>query len=160
MPPAYPGDSPRPAGGSDPGSFQITASDLGLRACEICVHPLRVESISYSSLHPLKVSTTGLQSKHSGGWFSWCRTPRLGRIMWGSEPSLLWENLCNCNYPPLVGHQPLGMVLDYTTSLPLLPASWFLLSIFTCGRYFSASLQAFLTNSCSVNSYNFGVPVE
>ena len=35
LPPASPRDSPRSAGRSDPGSFQITASALGPGACEI-----------------------------------------------------------------------------------------------------------------------------
>ena len=34
-PPTFPGDSPRPAGRSGPGAYQITAFALGHRACEI-----------------------------------------------------------------------------------------------------------------------------
>ena len=35
LPPASLGGSPRSAGGFDPGSFQISASALGPRACEL-----------------------------------------------------------------------------------------------------------------------------
>lgn len=38
--------SPRSSSGYDPGSFQIIASALGPRVCEIFVCPLRVESVS------------------------------------------------------------------------------------------------------------------
>lgn len=44
--PAFQGDSSRSAVGSDAGSFQIIASALGPRVCEIFVCPLRVESVS------------------------------------------------------------------------------------------------------------------
>ena len=59
----------------------------------------------------------------------------------------------------LVGHQPGSVGLDYTVSLPLLPIwLWFLLYTFSCRRSFFASLQVILINSCSANSFNFGVP--
>ena len=39
----------------------------------------------------------------SGGSSSRCRTPRLGRLIWGSDALLLGGNLCNCDYPPVCG---------------------------------------------------------
>ena len=49
LPPASPGDSPGSAGGADPGSFQITASALDLRAREILCAPFKSGvSISHS----------------------------------------------------------------------------------------------------------------
>lgn len=44
LPPASPGDSLRPTGGSDPDNFHGTASDLGPEPVRFCVHPARVES--------------------------------------------------------------------------------------------------------------------
>ena len=94
--PASPGDSPRSAGRFDPGSYQITASALGPRVCEIlCVAFRSGVSISPSPLGPPKVSPIGLKTKYSGGLSSRCRTPRLGSLTWTSDLSLLWENLCN-----------------------------------------------------------------
>ena len=57
-------DSPRSAGGSDPGSSQIIVSALGCRVCEILCMPFKSEvSISLSPLGLPKVSPTGLQSQ-------------------------------------------------------------------------------------------------
>ena len=56
------GDSPRSASGSDPGSFQITASALGpqvLRFCCTCFK--NGVSVSYSPLALLKISPAGFQ---------------------------------------------------------------------------------------------------
>ena len=65
--PASPGDSPRSAGRSDPGSFQITTSALGPGACDIFW-----VSISHSSPELLKVSPTGLQTQMFWGVIIWC----------------------------------------------------------------------------------------
>ena len=52
------------------------------------------------------------------------------------------------------------MGLDCTSFSPLLCSLlWFLLYIFSCRSFFSATLQVFLINRCSVNSCNFGEPV-
>ena len=55
--------------------------------------------------------TLALRDKCSGGSSSWCLTPRLrGRgeavLMWGSELTLLWENLCDIIILQVVGHPP------------------------------------------------------
>ena len=58
--------SAKSADGSDPGFFQISASSLGLEACDIlcvCVCLLRVESVSYIFLTFLKVGLAGIQSQ-------------------------------------------------------------------------------------------------
>ena len=68
LPPASPGGSPRSAGGSDPGSFQITASSMGPGVCEILCAPFESGvSISLSPLGPSEVNSAGLQ----------------GQILWG-----------------------------------------------------------------------------
>ena len=145
LPPASLEGSPKSAGGSDPGSFQITASVLGLGAAEILCAPFKSGgSISYSPLALPKLSSTGLQSQCSEASSSWCRTLRLENPMWVSEPSLLGENLCNCNYPPVLGSPTQSMDLDSTASPPLLPILlWFLLYIFSCRRSFLLVVQSF-----------------
>ena len=59
---------------------------------------------------------------------------------------------------PSMGRLPRDVGLNFTASLSLLPISlWFLLYIYSLGTFFS-SLQVIFTDSCSVNSCNFGVP--
>ena len=87
---------------SDPGSFQITASILGPRVYEILCAPfMSVVSLSASPLGLPKASPAGLQNQTFWGSSSWHRTPQLRSPMWGSDQSLLGENLCNCNYSPI-----------------------------------------------------------
>ena len=129
-----------------PGSFQITASVLGHRGCEIlCASFKSGVSISYSPLALLKVSTVGLQSQmfreliflvqDPCGWGAWCGawTPHsLGRI---SAVVIIL---------PFVGHPRKSMGLDYTTSLPfLIVLSWFLLCNFSCRRSFLLVFMSF-----------------
>ena len=62
MPLISPGDAPRSASGSDSGSFQITASVLGLGACEILHVSFKSEvSVSYSLLAFQYIRPGGLQ---------------------------------------------------------------------------------------------------
>ena len=113
------GGSPRE---SDLGSFQTTASALGLVSCEVLCAPFK------SAVYFLQPSGT-LRKPHwpsnlniLGNLSSQCKTLGLGSLMWGSDPLLLGENLCNCNYPLVCGSPTWGMGLGYTTSLPLLHA--------------------------------------
>ena len=70
--PASLGGSPRSAGGSDPGSFQITASVLGPRACKMLCAPFKSGvSISHSPLALLKASPSDLHSQMFWGFSSW-----------------------------------------------------------------------------------------
>ena len=130
-----PGGSLRSAGGSDPGSFQITASATASRVCEIlCVHFKTGVSISHSALAVPKVSPTGLQSQTFWGLMF------LMQNCWAGEPDVRlrslapWGEPCNCNYPPICGSpSPGDMGLDSTMTPHLLPVSlWFLLYIFSC----------------------------
>ena len=72
--------------------------------------------------------------------------------MWNSYPSLLRENLHNCDYSPIMGHLPNYVGFDYTISLPLLP-------ILLIWKTFSARLQITPIDGCSVSSYNCDMPV-
>ena len=143
MPPASLGDSPRSAGGFDPGSFQMTASALGPRACEILYVPFKSE-VSY---FPQPSGSCESQSH----WYS--KLDVLGACLvqdpwsWGAQCGAqtccsLWRTsaiviillLVNC---PLKGMGSDYMGSDYTATLPLLPISlWFFLCIFSCRRSF------------------------
>lgn len=59
---------------------------------------------------------------------------------------------------PFVGCLPGTVGLDYIMSLPLLP-TWLWFVFLLVVEIYSASHQLILIDSCSVNSYNFGVPV-
>ena len=74
-----------------------------------CGHPPRVEFL----LHPVLWSSCGqalmtFKAKCSGSTSSWCQTPRLGSLTWGSELSFLQENLCDMIIFQSVGHPPGG----------------------------------------------------
>ena len=91
MPAASLGDSTGSAGGSDPTSFQITASALGLGVCEILCVPFKSGvSISHSLLALLKVSPTGLQSQTFWGLVFSVQDPRAGEPDVGLEPLAPW----------------------------------------------------------------------
>lgn len=73
--------SARLASGFEPGSFQIMASALYLRMCEICMRPLRVEFLFPRSL--CTQGPTAFKIRHLGthipgagtpGWGAWCGT--------------------------------------------------------------------------------------
>ena len=64
MPSATPGDSLGIAGRFDPVTYQVTASALGSRACEILYVPFKSEvSISPSPMELSEISPTGLHSQ-------------------------------------------------------------------------------------------------
>ena len=88
------GHSPGSAGGSDPGSFQMTASVPVPRPRAVLHAP---ESLFPTALRlsPTQAPLT-YKARHSGGLSAWCRTPRLGSLTWDSDPSLLGQNLCSC----------------------------------------------------------------
>ena len=137
-PPASLGDSLRTACRSAPGFYQITAFALGPSVCKILCAPFKHEvSTSPSPLGLLKLSLLAFKGKFSGVSSSQCRTTKLGSPRWGSELSLLEENLCNIIILYFVGCPSRGMGLDYIMSPPLLPVSLcFLLHVFSCRRSF------------------------
>ena len=87
------GDPPTPAGGSGSGSCGVTAPFLWVLVHTIfCLCPPRLESLippvlwkSYNQI-PL-----ALKARFPGDSQSQCQIPRLGSLMWGSEPSQQWE---------------------------------------------------------------------
>ena len=144
-PPASPGDSPRTTGRSGPGSCHLIAFALATSVYEILCAPFKSEvSISPTPVGFPKLAPLAFKAKCSGVSFSQCRTPRLGSLMWGSELSLLWENLCNITILQFVGCLPRDMGFDYIASPPLLLVSfWFLLYVFSYRRSFLVGSSLF-----------------
>ena len=70
----------------------------------LCARPVRAESLFPTSfwLSPKQVPLA-FKARHCGSSYSQCRTPGLGRLMWGLNTSVLGENLWNCDYPPAYG---------------------------------------------------------
>lgn len=88
--PASLGDSPRSAGRSASGYCQMAASALILEQVRFLCAPFQSgDSISHSSLGLPKVSPTGLQRQMFWGLIFLAQDRCLGRLMWGSDPSLL-----------------------------------------------------------------------
>lgn len=120
-----------------PDSFQTTISVLVLECMRFCICPLRVETVSDSPLPLPYLSHTGLQN------YMFCRlispvcTPRLESLTCGSDPSLLGENLCNCDYPPIRG-SPLPGV--WVLTIPHLHHFY----PFFCGSFFLALVLSFM----------------
>lgn len=124
----------------------------------LCMRPWRGESASYSLLVLLYTRPAGLQSQIFLGIIFPVQDSRLGSPVWGCDPLLLGENLWSCEYPPVCGSLTLNVGFGFTVSTP--PTHlWFLLSIFSCGKSFSASLQVTLVDSVSVRSCNVCVSV-
>ena len=117
----------------------------GIRGCDILCMPFKCEvSLSCSTLALPYANPTGLQSKMFWGLNFLVRDPGLGSLMWGLDPSLLGENLYNCDYPFACESPTWGCGLDYTMSLPLLPILlWLLLYNFSCGKSFLLVFRSF-----------------
>ena len=75
----------------------------------LCVCPPRVESL-FPPVLSKSCNKIPLAFKiwFSGNSFSCCRTPRLGRLMWGSEPSLQWVDFCGIIVLQFVSHPSSG----------------------------------------------------
>ena len=99
-----------------------------LAHARFCLHPPRLESLfppvlwkSYNQI-PLV-----FKAKFPSGSQYLCWIPKLRILMWGSEPSQLWENFFGIIVLQFVGHLT-GMRFDFNLIVP------FLLS--HCGYFF------------------------
>ena len=147
-PPASAGDRPTLAGRSGSVFYGVTApSPWVLMRTLLCVGPPRVES-----LFPPVLSKSSNQILLAFKiWFSGnssyrCWTPRLGSLMWSSEPSFQWVDFCGIIVLqfvslPLIGYG-IWFYCDYappTISLQLL------LCLSRCGISFLVSSSVFLS---------------
>ena len=119
LPSAFPGEPPRLTGKSDSDAYGVPA--LPWAHMKLCVPPPSMES-----LFPLVLWSSCTQASlayhamSSNGSSSQCQTPRHGRLTWGSELSLLWENLCNIVIFQSTGHPPSENGIAYIAQTPLL----------------------------------------
>ena len=123
------------------GSFQITASVLGLWAYEIFMWALKNGARFLQPSDSPK--TSGLQSQMFWGLVFLLQDSELGGPMWGSKPS--FEKTSAIGITLLfVGCLARDVDLDYTSSLPLLPVSlWFLPYVFGCREGFLLVFRLF-----------------
>lgn len=122
------------ASGSD--RLLIIASALGDLECEILSVPVKAKSLLTIAPHLAHVSPTGLQTRHPGGLDVLVHNLWVAVLMWGLDPSLLGENLCNCDWlsSSFVGHGPgYGSRLDWLPSNLSQCSSFF---IFCCRESF------------------------
>ena len=70
-----------------------------------CLCLLRV-SVSLSPLEAYNQILLALKARFPGDSQSLCQIPRLGSLMWGSEPSQQWENFFGIIILQFVGHPP------------------------------------------------------
>ena len=132
------GGPPRSVEGSDPGTFQINTSVLGVGVCEVLHVPFKsgvcfLQPSGSPILKPhwsSKQDILGASLPNAGppGWVVWCGA-------W--TPCSLCRNSAIVIILPFVGCLPGGVGLAYTVSLPLLSVSlWFLLYIFSGRKSF------------------------
>ena len=98
----------------------------------LCVCPPRVESlfppVLSKSCNQIPLAFKVWFSRNSS---SRCRTPRLGSLTWGSQPSLQWVDFCGISVLQFVNHLPSNYGIWFycdcappTVSLWLLPCLW------------------------------------
>ena len=79
----------------------------------LCVCPPRVESlfppVLSKSCNQIPLTFKVWFSRNSS---SHCQTPRLGSLMWGSEPSLQWVDFCGISVLQSVSHPPNHQLWD------------------------------------------------
>ena len=119
-----PRDSPRPAGGLIPGSYEVTAFAQGSSACEILLHPPKAESLFPPILgSSCNQAPLAFKAKYSGA------LTLLRSMMWGSE-----EDFCNIMFSILWVARSDGMGLDYVVTVILLPSCGFLFASLNIGN--------------------------
>ena len=112
FPLASPGGLVRSAGGSDSGSFQITASSLDPRAYEIWYAPFKSGvSIFHSLLDLPRVSPSGLQSQMLWGLIFLAQC-------WAQNPSSLGRTSAVVVTLLFLGCRTRSIGLDCTVTLP------------------------------------------
>ena len=94
-------------------------------------------------------------------WFSrnsssHCRTPWLGSLMWGSEPSLQWVDICGISVLQFVIHTPSSYgIWFYCDCAPLTISLWLLLCLWMWGIFFG-EFQCLPIDDCSAVNCDSG----
>ena len=119
----------------------------------LCVCPPRVESL-FPAVLSKSYNQFPLGSKV---WFSRnsssrCRTPKLGSLMWGSDPSLQWVDFCGISVLQFVRHPPSRYgIWFYCDCAPPTVSFWLLLCLWIWGIFFG-KLQCLPIDDCSAVS--------
>ena len=132
---------------------------LGLTSCNILLIPFKSGvSITHRPVVLLNMSHWPSLPNILG-----VPLPGAGPAFWGAllslDPLLLGESHCNCSYPPFCGLPPQSYGSWPYASLPptyFIVASSLYLQL---QMIFSPGVQVVLIDSCSVNSYDLGLPV-
>lgn len=94
------GEPPRPRGGSATASYRVIYLSSDSTHVKYCVHLPKVEplfpSVLWSSCTQASLT---FDAKYFEGSFSQCQTPRMRKLTWGSELSLLWESFYDSYFP-------------------------------------------------------------
>ena len=98
---------------------------------------------SLESLFPAVLSKScnqfplGFKVCFSRNFSSRCRTPRLGSLMWGSEPSLQWVDFCGISVLQSVSHPPTSYgIWFYSDCATPTVSLWLLLCLWMWGIFF------------------------
>ena len=124
----------------------------------LCVCPPRVESL-FPPVLSKSCSQIPLTFKvwFSRNFSSRCRSPRLGCLTWGSEPSLQWVNFCSISVCQSVSHPPTSYgIWFYCDCTPPAFALWLLLCLWMWG-IFVGEFQCLPVDDCSAASCDSGV---
>ena len=152
------GDPPTLAGRSGSVSYGVTAPSPWVPMHTLlCVCPPRVESlfppVLPKSCNQIPLAFKVWLSKNSS---SRCRTPRLGSLTWGSEPSLQWLDFCGIIVLQCVSHPPSSYgIWFYCDCAPSTISLQLLLCLWMWG-IFSGEFQCLPVDDCSAFSYDSG----
>ena len=124
---------------------------------QFCVHPPRL-----GSLFPPVLSKScsqfplGFKVWFSRNSSSRCRTPRLGSLTSGSEPSLQWVDFCGISVCPSVSHPPTSYgIWFYSDCAPPTVSLWLLLCLWMWGIFFG-EFQCLPIDDCPAASCDSG----
>ena len=113
-------------------------------------------SVSPSAVEILQSNPANHQSLISGNSSSCCRTPRLGSLMWGSEPSLQWVDFCGISVLQFVSHPPSSYgIWFYCDCAPPTISLQLLLCLWMCSIFFG-KFQCLPVDDCSAVSCDSG----
>ena len=150
-PPASAGDPTTVAVRSASVFYGVTASSPWVPMCTLlCVCPPSVESlfppVLSKSCNQILLAFKVWFSRNSS---SRCRTPRLGSLSWGSEPSLQWVDFCGISVLQFVSHPPSSYGnWFYCDCAPPTISLWILLCLWMWGIFFG-EFQCFSVDDCS-----------
>ena len=91
-----------------------------------------------------------------GGSQSLCRIPRLGSLMWDSEPSQQWENFFFIIVVQFMGHPTGGYGFDFIMIVPLLLSCCGFFFVFGCTVPFLDGFQRPPVDGCDFGAITGG----